>query len=227
MLAASSVLLLASSIPFANGQKYGEDWDYVGEANAANQEGNWGKAAEECDGQMQSPIDITTSAVRPAGLSKPKFSYGKLDENDISGVERSKKSIQFNLNGEAKMSMTLFGRAYELLQFHFHWPSEHTIDGENAESELHLVHQHEDGELAVVSVLIDSKDGLERDSALEQLKDVAVEEDLEDLNLPLKKLLPRPMEFYYYTGPLPPIWRHLRVLTSCFQYRFAHYSSLQ
>ena len=46
------------------------------------------------------------------------------------------------------------GTWYDLLQFHFHTPSEHTIDGEQAAAELHLVHQDDDGNLAVVGVLV-------------------------------------------------------------------------
>lgn len=33
------------------------------------------------------------------------------------------------------------GRVYELLQFHFHTPSEHTFDGKHYPMEAHLVHK--------------------------------------------------------------------------------------
>jgi len=36
-------------------------------------------------------------------------------------------------------SVTVDGRTYNLLQFHFHTPSEHTIDGEHAPMEVHFV----------------------------------------------------------------------------------------
>jgi carbonic anhydrase len=51
------------------------------------------------------------------------------------------------------------GATYELVQFHFHAPSEHTIDGKHADAEVHLVHRNAAGQLAVVGVLI--KKGLE------------------------------------------------------------------
>jgi carbonic anhydrase len=44
--------------------------------------------------------------------------------------------------------------AYELLQFHFHAPSKHTVDGKSAAGELHRVHRNVKGELAVVDVLL-------------------------------------------------------------------------
>jgi carbonic anhydrase len=47
------------------------------------------------------------------------------------------------------------GVRYDLQQFHFHAPSEHTINGKLAEAELHLVHKSADGKLAVVGILIE------------------------------------------------------------------------
>ena len=48
------------------------------------------------------------------------------------------------------------GTDYQLLQFHFHAPSEHTVDGKPFDMEMHLVHESEDGNLAVVGLLIES-----------------------------------------------------------------------
>lgn len=42
---------------------------------------------------------------------------------------------------------------YDALQFHFHAPSEHTIDGEFRDLELHIVHYLQDGDLLKLSVL--------------------------------------------------------------------------
>ena len=39
------------------------------------------------------------------------------------------------------MGLRLDGDVYSLLQFHFHAPSEHTIDGDHSDMEMHLVHQ--------------------------------------------------------------------------------------
>ena len=40
---------------------------------------------------------------------------------------------------------------YKLVQFHFHVPSEHTLDGKHFDAEMHLVHQNAQGERAVVA----------------------------------------------------------------------------
>ena len=50
-------------------------------------------------------------------------------------------------------------RAYDLLQFHFHWGyndyqgSEHTIDGHKYPLEMHLVHKSKDGRLTVLGFM--------------------------------------------------------------------------
>ncbi len=46
------------------------------------------------------------------------------------------------------------GKRYELLQFHLHGPSENTVNGEAMAMETHLVHNAEDGSLAVLGVLM-------------------------------------------------------------------------
>ena len=40
------------------------------------------------------------------------------------------------------------GKAYHLVQFHFHSPSEHSVDGELMAAEMHLVHQAADGSVS-------------------------------------------------------------------------------
>lgn len=51
-------------------------------------------------------------------------------------------------------------KAYKLVQFHMHAPSEHTYDGVHYDLEFHFVHQdYEDGTLSVVSVPFDVKKG--------------------------------------------------------------------
>ena len=46
------------------------------------------------------------------------------------------------------------GKRYDLLQYHFHAPSEHSINGKLADAEVHFVHKAADGTLAVVGVLL-------------------------------------------------------------------------
>ena len=44
---------------------------------------------------------------------------------------------------------------YQLLQFHFHAPSEHAVAGKLFDMEMHLVHKSKTGDLAVLGVFIE------------------------------------------------------------------------
>ena len=49
---------------------------------------------------------------------------------------------------------------YNVLQFHFHSPSEHTFDGDHYDLEMHIVHQNaEKTEYAVVAIYFDVDEG--------------------------------------------------------------------
>jgi carbonic anhydrase len=50
--------------------------------------------------------------------------------------------------------ISLEGREFELRQFHFHEPSEHSVRGALFAMEAHLVHEAANGDLAVVGVMI-------------------------------------------------------------------------
>jgi carbonic anhydrase len=103
-------------------------------------------------------------------------------------------------------SIAVDGETYELLQFHLHAPSEHTVDGVPAAAELHLVHQADDETLAVVAVLIE-EGAAEPDvaSMMEQVPAVEGEEVDPGAVDPLA-LLPDTRSTWRYDGSLttPP-----------------------
>ncbi len=79
----------------------------------------------------------------------------KPDGSDYGGlVVDNGDTIQVDM--EAGSSIKLEGRQFSLLQFHFHRPSEHTVEGGNYPMEVHFVHQAEEGDLAVIGVLMDA-----------------------------------------------------------------------
>lgn len=114
-----------------------EHWADLSEANFACKVGG-----------QQSPIDI--SATVPAGLAAPVRGWKPV----LGGtVVNNGHTIQVDLAGGG--GITLDGVAYTLKQFHFHHPSEHTIDGRSFPLEVHLVHAAADGRLAVVGVMFE------------------------------------------------------------------------
>merc|ERR1711997_461386 len=49
------------------------------------------------------------------------------------------------------------GKEFKLVQFHFHTPSEHTVDSEVFDMEMHLVHVNEKSEIAVLGFMFTTK----------------------------------------------------------------------
>jgi carbonic anhydrase len=111
----------------------------------------WGALSAEfatcSSGTQQSPIDLTAPSV--IGLTNLGFNYGPTNGTVVNNGH----TIQVNL--EAGNSVVLDGKTYGLAQFHFHLPSEHTVDGAPAPLEVHLVHKDASGNLAVIGVFIE------------------------------------------------------------------------
>jgi len=63
-------------------------------------------------------------------------------------------TVQINYPGAD--TLTLGDQSFGLVQYHFHGPSEHTIDGRHTPMEMHLVHKSGTSTLAVIGVLIEA-----------------------------------------------------------------------
>jgi carbonic anhydrase len=100
------------------------------------------------------------------------------------------------------------GKRYELVQFHFHKPSEEKIDGKGHDMVAHMVHQGPGGKLAVLAVLLDTGtenrvvktllDNLPKEKGKENVADTVMINALD--------LIPRNKGYYLYAGSLttPP-----------------------
>jgi carbonic anhydrase len=134
--------LCASGVRAADGAH----WSYEG----AEGPSHWGAldaASRVCStGSQQSPIDI--GATIRAELPPLKIKW----TNSVDAIVNNGHTIQ--LNAGPGSTLSLGGEQYRLVQFHFHRPSEHLIDGKHFPMEAHFVHQHTSGALAVVGVLM-------------------------------------------------------------------------
>ncbi len=99
-------------------------------------------------GKEQSPINITEAT---KSLMPLNFKQSFHAENFT--VKNNGHTVVFNATNPAKNKISVHGKVFELLQFHFHAPSEHTIMNHNYPLEIHFVHKSKDGQLAVVGVL--------------------------------------------------------------------------
>ncbi len=97
-------------------------------------------------GQAQSPINLT--AIPGTDLPDPAFHYESVPLNLLNNGH----TIQIPYAPGSYL--TLDNKVYNLLQLHFHSPSEHTIEHKPGFAELHLVHQSDDGGFVVIAVLL-------------------------------------------------------------------------
>ncbi len=105
-------------------------------------------------GMKQSPIDIVPGNALEARFAPPLFFEYKPTplriENTGHYVEVPYDPTSGLYIGSQPTDV------YQLVQFHFHAPSEHTINGVLYDAELHLVHTNVIGETAVIGVLLSS-----------------------------------------------------------------------
>ena len=154
-------------------------------------------------GQAQSPIDLT--AANSVELVNPEFHYEPVPLNLLNNGH----TVQIPYAPGSYV--TIDNKQYNLLQFHFHSPSEHAVEGKSQSAELHLVHQSEAGELAVVAVLLKSRDRSGKPSAGYQklsqaLPTQAGDKTRTEETINAQTLLPPTTTTYRYSGSLttPP-----------------------
>ena len=174
-------------------------WGYEGEGGPEH----WGELNKDyaacSEGKSQSPVDITKAT--KGKLSKIEFDYKPTKLNILNNGH----TVQVNYDKGS--SITVGGQKYRLLQFHFHTPSEHTIDGKSFGMEMHLVHKSNKGELAVVGVLLDK--GAENSAfktTWDNLPEKANQKKSVKVSVNAADLIPGVRAYYAYSGSLttPP-----------------------
>ncbi|MES2238442.1 MAG: carbonic anhydrase family protein [Pseudomonadota bacterium] len=174
-------------------------WSYDDEGGPTR----WAKLRDDyavcAAGKRQSPIDIREGI--KVNLEEITFDYKSRPFRIID----TGHTVQVNV-GEGS-SLKISGRRYELLYFNFHRPSEERVDGRAYDMVMHLVHKNDEGQFAVVAVLLE-KGGensliqtLWNNLPLDQNIEVAPV-DVIDLN----KILPESRAYWTYMGSLttPP-----------------------
>ncbi len=123
-------------------------WSYEG----ATGPDHWGELSPDfkvCQlGMEQTPIDLASGMKADAGAIS--FDYRPLPLRILNNGH----TIQ--VNSAPGCSCTIGEMKYDLVQFHFHHPSEHLLDGQAFDMEAHFVHKSAAGALAVVGVFFKS-----------------------------------------------------------------------
>jgi len=157
-------------------------------------------------GTSQSPIDLTNveagslpDLFLPTGLRV-------IGGEHAVDVENNGHSVQFSYD---RGDVLVIGDVpFESAQFHFHAPSEHTVDGRHFPMEMHVVHLSPTGVLAGLGVLIEEG---AHNAAFEPLWGSLPEtkgavEHLEGIQVGMDELFPADRQVYRYLGSLttPP-----------------------
>lgn len=176
------------------------EWGY-GEDNGP---GLWSELSPDfgvcTTGQQQSPIDLHGAI--PADLSEIQLSYQEVPLRLVNNGH----TLQINI--DPGNQLILDGQTFELLQFHFHHPSEHTINHRHHLMEAHFVHRNNQGEYAVLGVFM--QEG-EENRTLQPIWDAmpaveGPEQTIAGVKVDINQLLPTDQTTYRYFGSLttPP-----------------------
>ncbi|MGG2026284.1 carbonic anhydrase family protein [Gottfriedia sp. S16(2024)] len=124
-----------------------EDWSYTGNTGP-NYWSSINKDYSLCsNGKQQSPVNIdqTIKKSLPLGINY---------HNDLFKIERSQYTVNF-IPVNHSNSINLNGTNYTLKQFHFHTPSEHTINGKQSDLEIHFINENKKNSIITIGVLVD------------------------------------------------------------------------
>ena len=160
----------------------------------------WGEVSPTCaTGGHQSPIALSTTKASPQSPTQPLELAWSKSTGELVDTGHSE---QVNLLPGS--FITYGGIRYELQQFHFHSPSEHTIDGKAAPMEAHFVHRSADGKLAVVGILL--KQGTAASPFAPVLTALPSSGEKRMVEVDLPALLPKSTRHFAYQGSLttPP-----------------------
>jgi carbonic anhydrase len=197
-IAVAFAFALVPPLVYAEGEHH--DWDYGAEHGPKH----WGELKPEFSscaaGKVQSPIDIRNAL--PSKLEPIQFDYHPTALHIIDNG----RTIQVNYG--AGSSISVGGQRYDLVQFHFHHPSEERINGKRYPMVAHFVHKNAEGNLAVVAVLL--KQGKQNPLVQTLWTHLPPEKEMERVDetvgINAASLLPKNHAYYTFAGSLttPP-----------------------
>jgi len=200
LVKACSIASLALATLAVHAEGHPRHWNYEhGEEGPVH----WAEldpAFESCaKGGNQSPIDIRNAVKED--LPALQFNYSTAAPTIVNNGH----TIQINL--PAGQTLTVGDKSYELLQFHFHTPSEEALNGKRTAMVGHFVHKSAAGELGVIGVLIQAgKSNAAFEPVFAHLPRKGEKITVDGLTLDLAAMLPEDKGYYSFAGSLttPP-----------------------
>lgn len=177
-----------------------EHWGYKGETGAEH----WGELNNEyqlcATGLSQSPVNISNAILNPGPPLE--FNY----KNTPLNIVNNGHTLQVNY--EPGSYLKKGEESFQLLQFHFHTPSEHQVLKKPFDMEMHLVHKNKKNQLAVVAVMLEVSDANPDLKSLWEYLPAEINHPVNksDISINALNILPDKREYLYYPGSLttPP-----------------------
>ena len=175
----------------------------------------------------QSPVNVTT----PGKKAKHKVEFKYVSSHEV--VKNLGHTVELMYD---KGSAIVFDeKKYQLVQFHFHTPSEHKIDTEHYPMEVHLVHQGVDSTYLVVSLLFEEKkENLFLKNFIADIPKETGDSTETKKEIDLTRLFPGDKRFYTYKGSLttPPYtegvrWLIFRQSVGCSKEQIAAFKKIE
>jgi len=206
-IAIAAMSLLPGSVVAA---EHAHHWSYSGSSGPSHWAALDHAFAGCAQGKAQSPVGIDTHHVVTQALPPIIFDYHP------SALRIIDNGHTIQVNAGAGSAIKIGDDRYELVQFHFHHPSEEKIDGRASDMVAHLVHRDAQGRLAVVAVLLQQG----RENPLiatlwhNHPRQLDHEEVIKGVSINPAALLPADRSYFSYAGSLttPPCSEGVRWL---------------
>lgn len=192
-----------ASIGFAGSGS--SQWGYSGESGPQHWGSLHAKFSACSQGKHQSPVDIHNAI--EGHLAPINFDY------KAGGFETVNNGHTIQVNYERGSSIEVDGETFNLLQYHFHSPSENQINGVVYPMEAHFVHADREGNLAVVGIMfVQGKHNDELEKAWKHMPKHAGTKDRMSKTSSAEKMLPIERDYYRFSGSLttPPCTEGVR-----------------
>ena len=203
--AAAAVILAASLNVHAEENLHAHEghpashWGYEGEAGPEHWSDMKADFATCRSGIKQSPVDLRESI--KAEMAPLEMHYQAVPLK----VANNGHTIQVDQKNGGTLAFQ--GQEYRLLQFHFHTPSEHKVEGEARAMEAHFVHKSDQGQLAVVGVMINAgKENVALKAVWDSMPKGAGDVEVQGAMINAVDILPADKTYEHYIGSLttPP-----------------------
>lgn len=104
------------------------------------------------EGEAQSPIDVSTTGSARKPLPPLRPGYGTADVEVVHNGHTIEVEVP-----EGAAALRVGDQVFRLVQFHWHTPSEHWLDGNRYPMELHMVHAGDAGRLVLGALVTEGE----------------------------------------------------------------------